>query len=98
MPELEALAQARPGCLAVVGVVESSGGAAEISAFVNDRKLTYPVLLDDGNAGSAYSVVIIPHSVLIDAQGKVSGTFQGTVTPAGVESAVRALAPATPRC
>lgn len=98
LPALESLAQARPGCLAVVGVVENSGGAAEISAFVQKRKLTYPVLLDDGNAGAAYSVVTIPHSVLIDAQGKLAGTFDGTVTQAGVESAVHALSPATPRC
>jgi len=98
LPELEALARARPGCLSVVGVAENSGEAAEISAFVKDRKLTYPVLVDDGKAGSAYSVVTIPHSVLIDAEGKVSGTFEGTVTRAGVESAVRVLAPATPRC
>ena len=98
LPELEALSQARPGCLAVVGVAESSGGADQVFAFVNERKLTYPVLLDDGSAGAAYSVVTIPHSVLIDAEGKVAGTFDGPITRAGVESALRPLAPSTPRC
>ena len=93
LPELEELALAHPGCLAVVGVVENSGGAKEISAFVSERKLTYPVLLDDGSAGSAYEVGSIPHSVLIDAEGKLMGTFEGTVTRAGVENAVRELAP-----
>ncbi len=81
-----------------MGVAENSGGQSEVSAFVNARKLTYPVLLDDGSAGSAYSLGSIPHSVLIDAQGKLSGTFEGTITRAGVESAVLALQPATPRC
>lgn len=100
LPELEELALAHPACLAVVGVAENSGGAKEISAFVSDRKLTYPVLLDDGSAASAYSIGTIPHSVLIDAEGKLMGTFDGTITRAEVESAVRALAPGSvpPSC
>ena len=99
LPELEALAQARPGCVQILGVAESSGGAPEISSFVSERKLTYPVLIDDGSAGSAYSVATIPHSVLIDADGKVSGIFDGTITKEGVESAVRTIEPAgPPRC
>ena len=98
LPELQALAVAQPGCLAVVGVAENSGTAGEIAAFLKERRVTYPVLLDDGRAGAAYSVVNIPHSVLVDAQGKVAGTFEGTVTKAGVERAVLALGPATPRC
>ena len=40
----------------------------------------------------------LPHSVLIDADGRVVGTFDGRVTRAGVEKAVHAIAPGSPRC
>ncbi len=98
LPELEALAQAQPDCLQVVGIAESSGGADAIAAFARDRGLTYPLLLDDGRAGASYSVVALPHSVLIDAGGRIAGTFDGGVTKSGVEKAVHAIAQATPRC
>ena len=98
LPELEALAQARPDCLQVVGIAENSGGAEDVAAFARERGLTYPLLLDDGRAGVSYSVVTIPHSVLIDPDGRVAGTFDGTVTKSGVAKAVHAIAPATPRC
>ncbi|GAC1606025.1 MAG: hypothetical protein NVS4B10_19950 [Myxococcales bacterium] len=98
LPELEALAQAHPDCLQVVGIAENSGNAAEVSAFARGRGVTYPLLLDDGSAGANYSVATLPHSVLVDAEGRVAGTFDGPVTKPGVEKAVHAIAPATPRC
>ena len=98
LPALEALAQARPGCLRVIGIAGSSGGADEIAAFAREKSLTYPLLLDDGRASASYSVVTIPHSVLIDPEGRIVGTFDGQVTKTGVEKAVRAIAQTTPRC
>jgi len=98
LPALEALAQAHPDCLQVVGIAESSGGADEIAAFARERGLTYPLLLDDGRAGASYSVVMLPHSVLIDSGGRIAGTFEGRVTKSGVEKAVHAIAQPTPRC
>ena len=98
LPELEALAQAHPGCLQVVGIAENSGAAAEIAAFARERHLTYPLLLDDGGAGVSYSVVTLPHSVLIDRDGLIAGTFDGAVTKSGVEKAVQAILKAAPRC
>ena len=98
LPELEKLAKAQPGCLRVVGVAEDSGSAQDVLAFAEKRGLTYPLLLDDGSAGSRYEVTSIPRSVLIDADGKLAGSFAGMVTQAGVEQAVHALATPVPRC
>jgi thiol-disulfide isomerase/thioredoxin len=98
LPALEALAQAHPDCLQVVGIAESSGGAAEIAAFARDRRLTYPLLLDDGRAGASYSLETLPHSVLIDAGGRIAGTFEGAVTKSRVEKAVHAIAQGAPNC
>jgi cytochrome c biogenesis protein CcmG/thiol:disulfide interchange protein DsbE len=98
LPALEALAQAQPDCLQVVGIAESSGGADAIAAFAREHRLTYPLLVDDGRAGASYSVVYLPHSVLIDSGGRIAGTFEGGVTKSGVEKAVHAIAQDTPRC
>jgi hypothetical protein len=50
-----------------------------------------------GRVGASYSVVTLPHSVLIDSRGRIAGTFEGGVTKSGVEKAVDAIAQATPR-
>ena len=56
------------------------------------------LLIDDGRAGASYSVVTLPHSVLVDPEGLVAGTFDGAVTKSGVEEAVRSILKATPNC
>ena len=94
LPALKALAQR--GCVQVVGIAENSGTAAELAGFARTRGVTYPVLLDDESAGKDYSVVTLPHSALIDAEGKLLGTFRGEVTRAGVESALQAAG--APNC
>jgi peroxiredoxin len=98
LPELQALAQAQPDCLLVLGISQGTEGARELAAFAKERGVTYPLLLDDGGAGASYSVSSIPRSVLIDADGNIAGIADGTVTKAGVEKAVRAIAKAPPRC
>jgi peroxiredoxin len=77
----------------VVGITEDAASAEEVRAFARERGLDYPILLDDGSAGRAYGVATIPRSVLIDAEGRVMGTFAGTVTRAGIERALAAVSP-----
>lgn len=93
LPELQQTWRAHQSCLAVVGITEDSANAEEVRAFARERGLDYPILLDDGSAGRAYGVTTIPRSVLIDAEGRVMGTFVGPVTRAGVERALTALSP-----
>ncbi len=59
--------------------------------------LSYPVLVDDGTAGRAFSVVTIPRSVLVDADGRVVGEFDGVISQRQVRAAVAAL-PGRARC
>ena len=93
LPELQALWSAHQGCLDVVGIAVSSGSPDELRAFVRSRGIGYPILLDDGSASGAYRVGGIPISVLIDAQGRVLGEFDGGITRAGVERALSSLQP-----
>ena len=99
LPELQRLADERPGCLAVVGVTVNSGAAGVVAAFARERKLSYPLLIDDGSAALAYRIVTLPHSVLVAPDGSVAGRFRGAVTAAGVRSALADLKlPARPSC
>lgn len=93
LPELEKLAQAHVGCLTVLGVTEDAQDPAQVGAFLLQHGVTYPVLLDDGGAGTLYGVTTIPHSVLLDSGGKILGTFDGPVTRSGVERALQSVAP-----
>ena len=52
LPDLEALAQEKPGCLALLGVEAGCETPAEVAAFVRERGLSYPVVLDDGSAST----------------------------------------------
>lgn len=90
LPDLEALAQEKPGCLALLGVEAGCETPAEVAAFVRERGLSYPVVLDDGSASRSYHVTTLPHSALIDAEGTLVGTFDGTISLAAVRDAVRA--------
>lgn len=98
LPELQALAEAHPDCLQILGISVGTEGAREIASFAKERGITYPVLLDDGGAGASYSVRSIPRSVLIDSDGNIAGIADGTVTKAGIEKAVHAIAKAPTRC
>ena len=91
LPALDELARERPGCLAVVGIAVDSGGPGAVTEFVREHGLGYPVLVDDGTAGRAFSVVTIPRSVLIDADGRVVGEFDGVISQRQVRAAVAAL-------
>jgi cytochrome c biogenesis protein CcmG/thiol:disulfide interchange protein DsbE len=91
LPELQATWLAHQDCLDVVGITEDSGSAAEVAEFAREHGVGYRLLIDDGSAGRAFHVDTIPRSVLLDAQGRVIGTFNGAVTRKTIE---RALTPA----
>ncbi len=93
LPELQATWRAHQSCLHVVGIVEDSGNAEDVRAFARGHGLEYPILMDDGSAGRAYGVATLPQSVLLDARGRIIGTFVGAVTRAGLERAFAELAP-----
>ena len=89
LPELEALFRERPCGLAVLGISVDSGSDESVAGFAREHGVTYPVLFDDGSAGAAYQVVTLPHSVLVDAEGREVGLFRGPVTAKGVREALR---------
>jgi peroxiredoxin len=73
IPELQKMyeANARRG-FKVIGVSVDEGEAAEVRKFVDEQKMTYPVVLDpDGRIANLLSTTVLPTTVLLDRQGKI---------------------------
>lgn len=53
---------------------------ARVSRFLEENRLSFPVVLDDGSASSAFSVASLPTMVLVDRKGDVVWSHVGTLT------------------
>jgi peroxiredoxin len=73
MPSMERLHQRlKDKGFVLLAVSEDEGGAAGVRAFVEQMKVTFPVLLDpDGEVGRKYEVWGFPESFLLDRGGRV---------------------------
>ena len=59
--------------------VNSQEPLEEVSAFVEETGMSFPVLLDTtGKVGAAYGVRAIPTTYIIDPQGAIRGRMVGT--------------------
>jgi RNA polymerase sigma factor (sigma-70 family) len=60
--------------LVIIGIHHNSVPAERVRSFVRDRKLTFPVAVDDAEGASyaAYNITRLPTSVLIDRDGKIA--------------------------
>jgi thiol-disulfide isomerase/thioredoxin len=59
--------------------VNSQESAEQVSAFVQEVGMSFPVLLDSaGKAGATYTVRAIPTTYIIDPQGSIRGRMVGT--------------------
>lgn len=61
-----------PRGVTFVGVMDESKGqtAQSLAKYLAEKKLTFPVLLQDGSVSTAYGTPSIPHLVLIDRAGR----------------------------
>ena len=73
MPSMERLHQRlKDKGFVLLAVSEDEGGAAGVKAFVEQMKVTFPVLLDpEGDVGRKYEVWGFPESFLLDRDGRV---------------------------
>ncbi len=75
--------------LTIVGV-NVDDEAAVAKQYVEERGLTYPVVLDqDGGVQRAYGVNKLPSLVLIDKDGKIAFFTQGLVDESSLDAMVR---------
>lgn len=98
MPDLQALSDARDGCLTVVGIAVGSGGIDEVGEFVRQRGLRYPILIGNDQVAADYAVRTIPRSILLDSSGNETAHWDGPIDRKTVRAALHALAPAPVHC
>ena len=91
MPALQALADAYPDDLVVLGV-NLREDAAAVRAFADTYDIRFPLLLNPADATVlAYSVVGLPQTLLINPQGVVVQRAFGSVDVAGLERQLAAV-------
>ncbi|VAW89280.1 hypothetical protein MNBD_GAMMA18-1752 [hydrothermal vent metagenome] len=79
MPGMERLWQRyRDEGLVVIAVSVDEGMARRVAKFIEILKLSYPILLDvEGIVSDRYQVSALPHSFLIDGDGKLIASVVG---------------------
>ena len=71
----------------VITVAMQSGDPIEISAYLAEKGLTFPVLSDpDGEIASAWGVPGVPANFILDASGTIHSTTVGYTTKQGIEA------------
>lgn len=63
--------------LVVLGVNVDEGTPDMVGPFIRHFGVTYPVLYDDGQAQSAYTIRALPTAVLIDREGRIRHVHTG---------------------
>jgi thiol-disulfide isomerase/thioredoxin len=81
LPGVERVGQAlKKGHTTRLIAVNTEGDRNAAEGAARRLGLTMPVALDDGSAGTAYQVRTIPHTVIIDGEGKVAAVLRGVST------------------
>lgn len=86
MPAIEALSRRSGGKFNVIGVSMDEDAASVVPPFVKKNALTFPVLIADRKASAAYAVRGLPTAFLIDADGRITRRWSGTLDARAVEN------------
>ena len=89
---LEVYKQYKPKGLEIVGVSLDRGGWNEVRPFVEKYRITYPVVVGDGDLADAYGgIEAIPTTFLVDRKGNIVNKHLGYLNKAAFEKMVKDL-------
>ncbi len=72
-----------------VNLTNTEQNRDNVSDFVEDFGLTFPVIMDEeGDVSSTYQVIAYPTSYMIDSQGIIQEVFQGAINYDIMEKAI----------
>ncbi len=64
----------------VIGVSVDEGGAADVKTFLEEQKISYPIVIDpDGKLATILQTTVLPTSILLDKSGNVIWKHYGIV-------------------
>ncbi len=92
MPALERIHRNRAGSgVSVIGV-NYRQKAKRVERFIKENSITFPVALDSkGKTAKIYGVNALPHTVLVDKDGKVVKSREGPLTESTIDEWFQAL-------
>ena len=76
--------------LSVIGVSIDEGWKP-VKAFVEEKKVNYPIVLDTEGLRKTYELNAMPMTLLIDHSGEIAASYIGVVDKSTCESKLRAL-------
>jgi cytochrome c biogenesis protein CcmG, thiol:disulfide interchange protein DsbE len=92
MPELQAAASQHADVGLVVLGVNQLEPLSDVSSFVQELALTFPIPLDmEGKVSAAYQVRGLPTSFFVDAEGVIRDAFTGPLSTGLLESKLETI-------
>jgi peroxiredoxin len=79
MPEMEQFSKQASDDIVILAV--NIDPQLDVKGFVNENKITFPILLDaEDKVNEAYQVISIPTTYFIDTNGVIQNKFTGSMT------------------
>ena len=72
----------------VVAIALDTEGAEAVAPFVEEKGLEYTVLIGNQKVFTRYDGYAIPHTVVLDAEGKVFKVYRGVVQERTLQAAI----------
>ncbi|MBY0598672.1 redoxin domain-containing protein [Bacillus bingmayongensis] len=93
MPDMEAFYKKHKDDVEILAVnytvSEGANGEEKVKKFVEDKGITFPILLDkDINVTTTYKVITIPTSYFVDTKGVIQDKFIGPMTQKEMEKRI----------
>ncbi len=91
IPQFVAMQKEHADRLSVVGLAYDQGGAADLRRFLTDMKVNYDVYWGTEEIARHVGLRGIPHTLVLDAEGRVRSSYIGYTPRAAFEADVKAL-------
>lgn len=78
--------------LEIVGISLDQGGWTPVKPFIESYKITYPVVVGDGELADAYGGISgIPTTFIVDKKGNITSRHIGYMDKASLENLIKGL-------
>ena len=93
MPHMQSVYEKHPDiAMLAVNLTSKDLGIDAVKQFVDDLKVTFPILLDEAHVvGKQYSILALPTSYIIDPEGRVFKEVVGPMDEAMMEDLISKL-------
>lgn len=88
MPHMQkAYEQHSDAAIIAVNMTDQDYGKTRVQSFVEEYRLTFPVVLDEaGDVAKLYGVIAVPTTIFIDEQGRITDRVSGPLTTAQIDA------------